>query len=96
MSKDLLEHACSIGGMIYLTSFWGGKNKRCIQLTLDSGSYVQMTNREAKKFFKDALKAVYRIDIKYTKNRPWWESLSEAMEEAKVKPSVPYNPKEKS
>ena len=92
MTKEILVHGCDINGTIYLTSFWNGK-ERCVQLTPSGIEYTQMTYSDARKFFKDAIKAINKIETKYNKNRPWWESLSEAMEEAKHEKSIKYKPK---
>ena len=94
MTKEILIHDCDVNGTLYITSYWGGKDGRCIQLT-PSTEYVQMTYDNARKFFKDAIKAINNIETEYNKDRPWWESLSETMEEAKVKPSIPYKPNDK-
>lgn len=92
MSKELLKHICDVNGVLYLTTFWGGKKERCVQLTMEDGTYVQMTYDDARKFFSDAIKRIDKIETSYNKHPPWWESLSEAMEEAKHEKSIPYKP----
>jgi len=79
MSRKLLEHCCSRNTEhLILGSYCGGENTpRCVQLTIRSGDYVQMTFAEAKSVFEQMIKAIEKIEKEYDSNQPWWEELME-------------------
>ena len=63
---------------LFLTSFWGGEKKRCVQLTMKPDDnkdwvYATFTFEEFEKYCKAFLKAIKKQTKKYNKNPPWWE-----------------------
>ena len=79
MSRDLLEHDCSVKGYIKLNAFSGGVERlRCVQITVPIGGYAQMTFQEAKTLFADCIKAIEECEKEYDKNPPWWETLAKS------------------
>lgn len=74
MSRNLIEYDTSVNNsIIYISSYWGGSNKRCIQVT--SPVPAQMTMDEARQFFMDCLQAIDSLEVEYDLNPPWWEQL---------------------
>jgi len=82
MTKDLVEHDCSILGKIYLNAFHGGEKGRCVQLTIPNG-YAQMTFAEAKQFFKECLASIKDTEKQYDQKPPWWEIITKKMPPSK-------------
>jgi len=76
MTEDLVEYGCSVQGRLWLSSFWGGKKGRCVQLTMKT-DYVQMTFEEAKQYFKRCIEAIEKQEIKLNADPPWWERIAQ-------------------
>lgn len=75
MSRDLLDHQCSINGYVKLNAYSGGeKNPRCVQVTTPK-DYVQMTFSEARILFINMAKAIADLEDEYDKAPPWWEKI---------------------
>jgi len=81
MTEDLIELDCDVEGWLKLNSFSGGLERgRCIQLTtpLPNG-YVQMTYNQARRFFRQAIKEINKIEKRYNENPPWWEEIQNSL-----------------
>ena len=84
MTEELIREWVSDINATYmkLNSFWGGKNKRCIQLSINTGvhaCYIQMTYGNARDFFKEAIKQIDDIEARYNESPPWWEEIDKSI-----------------
>jgi DNA-binding Lrp family transcriptional regulator len=74
VSRDLVRHETTVdNNIVYLNAFHGGKFGRCVQLTIQNGTYCQMTFKEAVELFETMIGKIKKVEEEYNRNPPWWE-----------------------
>ena len=77
MSRDLVVHETSVNdNILYLNAYHGGKDGRCVQLTIQNGTYCSMTFKEAIDTFQTMIAEITKLNEEYDLNPPWWEQLN--------------------
>ncbi len=84
MGEDIIRWDCDKQGYVHLNSFWGGEAyRRCVQFTVPSCGYFQMSFDEARKFLREAIRLIDAREELYDENPPWWEKIQSSTQTAR-------------